>query len=98
MRDSTASNQAEYEILLNLHVVESVCVSCSVVSDSLGSRGLQPARFICPWNSSGKSTGVGCYSLLQGIFLTRGLNLGLLHCRWILHHLSHQGSPKDIFR
>ena len=39
----------------------------------------------CP----GKNTGVGCPSLLQGIFLTQGLNLGLLHCRWILYHLSH---------
>ena len=28
-----------------------------------------------------------------GIFLTRGLNQGLLHCRWILYHLSHRGSP-----
>ena len=40
----------------------------------------------------GKSTGVGCQSLLQGIFLTQGLNPGVLHCRWILYHLSHQGS------
>ena len=28
-------------------------------------------------------------SLLQGIFLIQGLNLGLLHCRQILYHLSH---------
>ena len=33
------------------------------------------------------------YSLLQGIFPTQGLNLGLLHCRYILYHLSYQGSP-----
>ena len=25
------------------------------------------------------------------IFLTQGLNLGLLYCRWTLYHLSHQG-------
>ena len=31
--------------------------------------------------------------LLQGIFLTQELNLGLLHCRRILYHLSYQGSP-----
>ena len=37
-----------------------------------------------------KITGVGCYSLLQGVFLTQGSNLGLLHCRQILYHLSHQ--------
>ena len=33
-----------------------------------------------------------CHSLLQEIFLTQGLNLGLLHCRQMLYHLSHQGS------
>ena len=48
--------------------------------------GLQPTRLLCPWGSLGKSTGVGCHTLLQGIFLTRGLNLGLLHGRQILHH------------
>ena len=31
------------------------------------------------------------HSLLQGIFLTRGLNLSLLRCRQILYHPSHQG-------
>ena len=41
-------------------------------------------RFLCPWNSLGKNTGVGSHSLLQGIFLTQGSNLGLLHCRHIL--------------
>ena len=40
-----------------------------------------------------ENTGVGCHSLLQGIFPTQGSNLGLLHCRQILYHLSHQGSP-----
>ena len=34
------------------------------------------------------------HSLLQERFLTQGSNSGLLHCRKILHHLSHQGSPK----
>ena len=36
---------------------------------------------------------VGSQSLLQRIFPTQGSNLGLLHCRRILYHLSHQGSP-----
>ena len=35
------------------------------------------------------------HSLLQGIFLTQGSNPGLLHCRQILYHLSHQGSPLE---
>ena len=37
-------------------------------------------RPLCPWDSPGKSTGVGCHSLLQGIFLTQVLNLGCLRC------------------
>ena len=69
------------------------CVSCSVVSDSLRSHGLYPTRLLCPWNSPGKNTGVVCCSLLQGIFPTQGSNPGLLHCRQILYHLSHKGSP-----
>ena len=32
-------------------------------------------------------------TLLQGTFPTQGWNPGLLHCRQILHRLSHQGSP-----
>ena len=35
---------------------------------------------------------MGCHSLLQGIFPTQGSNLGCLHCRQILYHLSHQRS------
>ena len=44
-----------------------------------------------------KNTGVGSLSLLQGIFLTQELNWGLLHCRWILHQLSYQGSPHLLY-
>ena len=47
---------------------------CSVVSDFLQSHGLQPARLLCPWDFPGKNTGVGCHFLLQGSFLTRGMN------------------------
>ena len=38
--------------------------SRSVVSDSLRPRGLQPTRLLHPWDSPGKSTGVGCHCLL----------------------------------
>ena len=49
---------------------------------------LQPTRLLSPWNFPGKSPGVGCHFLLQGIFLTQGLNPGLLHSRQTLYHLS----------
>ena len=44
---------------------------------TLRPHGLQPARLLCPWDSPGKSPGMGHYALLQGIFLTQGLNLCL---------------------
>ena len=39
---------------------------------------------------------MGYHFLLQGIFLTQGSNLGLLHCRQILYYLSHQGSQHPV--
>ena len=45
-------------------------------------------------NSPGQNTRVGSLSLLQGIFPTQGSNPGLPHCRWILYHLGHKGSPR----
>ena len=48
------------------------------------------ARF-CPWDSPGKNTGVVCQFLLQGIFLTQRLNLGLLHRSQILYQMSYEG-------
>ena len=38
----------------------------------------KPTSLLCPWNSPGKNIVVGCHFLLQGIFLTQGLNLCLL--------------------
>ena len=67
--------------------------SHSIVSDSLRPHGLQPVRILRPLHFPGKYNGVGCHFLLQEIFLTQGLNLGLPHCRQTLYHLSHQESP-----
>ena len=38
-----------------------------------------------PGNFPGKTTGMGCHVLLQGIFLTQGSKLGLLRCRQRLY-------------
>ena len=74
---------------------EWVCSVVLGVSDSWRPHGLQPARLLCPWDSPGKSTGVGCQVPLQGIFPTQGLNPRLLHCWWILYHLAT--SPFTLF-
>ena len=47
-------------------------------------------RLLCPWNSPGKNTGLGCHSRLQRILPTQGLNPGLLHCRQVRYHLSRR--------
>ena len=60
------------------------------------SRGQRSLEGYSPWNSPGQNTGVGCLSLLQGIFPTQGSNPGLPHCRRILYHLSHRGSPRIL--
>ena len=70
-------------------VAQSYPTLCDPIDDFMG---LQPTSLLCPWGFSSKNTGVGCYTLLQGIFQTQGSNTGLPHCRWILYWLSHQGS------
>ena len=73
-------------------------VSHSVVSNFLTQVLFQPCpgqehtKLLCPWNSPGKNTGMGCRFLLQGIYLTQGSDPGLLPCRQILYCLSHTGS------
>ena len=47
-------------------------------------------------DSPGKSPGVACHALLQRIFPTQESNPDLLHCRWILYLLSHQGSRRIL--
>ena len=52
--------------------------SRSVMSDSLRPHGLQPTRLLHPWDSPGKSTGVGCHFLLQGDVSDPGIKPGSL--------------------
>ena len=59
------------------------------MSNFLLLQGLYISRLLCPCSIPGQNTGVGCHFLLQGIFLTQGLNphlLRLLHGRQILYH------------
>ena len=70
-------------------------VSHLVVPDSLSETPWTIARQAPLSMGVSKSTGVGCHSLLQGIFLTQELNLGLLHYRQILYHPSYREAPDD---
>ena len=42
-------------------------LSWFVVSNSVWYHRWQPTRLLCPWDSPGKNTGVGCHFLLQSI-------------------------------
>ena len=53
-------------VLYKLCVCVSVCVSHSVMPDSLQPHGLQPTSLLCPWDFPGKITGMGCHFLLWG--------------------------------
>ena len=68
-----------------------VAQSCPTLCDTMD---CSPPGSSVDGDSPGKNTGVGCHALLQGIFLTQGLNPGLPHCRQILYCLSHQGSHR----
>ena len=64
------------------------------MSNCLQPHGLSPTRLLCPQNSPGKNTGVGCH--LPGIVTTQRLNLWLwLH---LLHHweILHRWATRNL--
>ena len=88
--------QANHQDICSLHK-HLPSLTCSVVSDSLWPLVCMfPTKLLCPWNFSGRDTGMSSHFLLQGFLPTHGSNLHLLHClhcSWILHQLTQQESP-----
>ena len=76
---------------LENHVLCLVTQSCVIFCDPVD---CSPPGSSVHGDSPGKNTGVGCHAFLQEIFTSQGSNPGLPHYRWILCHLSHQGSPR----
>ena len=72
--------------LIHVNVWQKTIQYCKVIS-------LQPVKIN---GGKKKDIGMSCHALCQGIFPTQGLNPDLLHCRWILYCLSHQGSPRIL--
>ena len=72
-------------------------VSHSAMFDSLQPHGLKPTRFLCPWDSPGKNTGVGRHFLLQGIFPTQGSDPRLLYYRQVFFFLLFETAGKPSF-
>ena len=54
------------DLIFELYGWVCACSVMSVLSDSLQPYGLQPDRLLCPWDSPGKNTGMGCHALLWG--------------------------------
>ena len=79
-------------ILFNQNTMDGqlVAQSCPTLWDPLDHSSLGSSAH----GISRQDAGVGCHLLLQGIFPTQGLNLGLPHCRQI--HLSHLLFIKNI--
>ena len=66
----------------------SVTKSCPTLYDPT-----EPTRLLCPWDSPGKNTGVGCHFLLQGIFLMQGSNHVSCIGRQVLYHWTTWEAP-----
>ena len=80
---------------------------CSLCFSSGVCQWLSPVRLcdlmdcsllLCSWNFPGKNAGVGCHSLLQGIFPTLVSNTRLLHHGNIPYCLSQLGNPNGKFK
>ena len=84
-------NLQEMNLLLCVHakLLQSCLTLCDPMNCSLPGSSVYGD---CP----GKNTGVGCHVLLQEILPTQVSNPGLVHCRQILGHLSHEGSPRIL--
>ena len=64
---------ANYIIQTVLHAMHAKSIqSCP----TLRHHGMQPASLLCPWDSPGKNTGVGCHFLLQGDLPDPGIESG----------------------
>ena len=61
-----------------LHSKVQACVLSCFSRVSLQPYGLQAARLLCPRDSPGKNTGMGCHAIFQGILPTQGWNPSLL--------------------
>ena len=75
-----------------IHVLSLFAQSCPTLCNPMV---CSPSGTSAHGDSPGRDTRVGCHALLQGIVPIQGSNPGLPLCRWILYHLSHEGSTTN---
>ena len=83
--------------MLQARILECVAMLSSRVSSQPRSPTWQADSLPSDLPGKPKNTEVSSLALLQEISPTQGLNLGLLHCRQTLYHLSHQGSSQNMY-
>ena len=81
----------KYSVLITLCMHAKSLQSCPTLYDPMDT------RLLCPWDSPGRNTGVGCHFPFQGIFPTQGSNLHLLHWQVDSIPLVPPGKPIDHF-
>ena len=79
---SLAVRKMQIKTTMQYESESEIAQSCPTFSNPMD---CSPTRLLRPWDFPGKSTGVGCRCLLQGIFPTQGSNPGLPHCRQTLY-------------
>ena len=67
--------------------------SRSVGSDSLWPCGLQPTRLLCPWDSPGKNTGVGCRFVNDWMLLIKSFCPAIV---WALKFSIYYSPPHSL--
>ena len=99
------------EVWGRIDMAESLCCTLKTITTLLISYGglvcKSSLTLETPWTVayhaplsmgfSTKNNGVGCHFLPQGIFPIQGLYPCLFHCRQILHQLSYQGIPNQLY-
>ena len=86
--------------LVNLNILDVLHAKSLQLSPTLcNPMNCKAAKLLCPWDSSGKNTGVGSHALLQRIVLTQGWNANILYLLfWQMGSLplAPSGKPQDI--
>ena len=92
---NSVNNHFTIELQISIYLkAKNCCLVAKSWRTLLQAHGLWPARLLCLWDFPCKNTGVGCHSLLQGIFPTQRWNSSLLCWQVDSLPLSHQGSPQ----
>ena len=93
-RSSSTSIWAGVSVIPSIHEHVSPVKPEGVLCLKVKGKSLSRVRlFATPWTVAYQAAQSMEFSRQEGTFLTQGLNPGLPHCRRILYHLSHQGSP-----